>query len=349
MVRFSDIQGIRDKGAGEESSSLPETEEKRFRSGIADGSEQEKPSGVLVSEGFEPEVELCYEKFVRAAVNVRDQVTGGQAVNVSPILADFHDVIERDLPEKLYAYAMSAGKYEEHEEEVFIHSVEVTFACLLMGKEMEYGAKNLLELGLSAFLENVGMYAVPRAILQKEIKLEASEVERIKQHPELSFQILSRLGKKYAWLAETALQVHERADGSGYPKGLKGGEISEPASIIGLADTYIAMSRKRPYRERFLQTEAIKFILKDAKKQFPARVLKAFLNCFSLFPLNAYVKLNNKSIGRVVGTEKNQPLRPTIEVIYDNLGKKPEKREIIRLSRSPLLYVVETLDGRDFA
>jgi HD-GYP domain-containing protein (c-di-GMP phosphodiesterase class II) len=255
-----------------------------------------------------------------------------------------HYIVEHDLIEGLYACAMSAP---DDYEEVFIHSVEVAFASLLVGRGMGYDVKRLLELGLAAFLENVGMYTVPGAILQKQSKLEESELERIKQHPEISYQILSRLGERYRWLAEVAQQVHERADGSGYPKGLRGEDISELASIIGLTDTYVAMVRKRPYRDKFLQPDAIKFILKEAKSQFPARILKAFLNYISLFPLHTCVKLNNRSIGRVISTNKNQPLRPTVELIYDSLGKKIEKRELIRLSDNPLLYVVETLDEKE--
>ena len=345
MVRFSEIQAIRNKGTGRENSSLPRKEEEALRSSDANRREEEKPLGVLASEGRDREAKSSYEKFVLTSMNVKEQVTREQDISLPPIVADLEYVIEHDLVERLYAYAMAAP---DECEEAFVHNVEVTFAGLLIGKGMGYDAKSLLELGLSAFLENVGMYTLPGTILLKETKLEEAEVERIRQHPEISYRILSRLGKKYLWLAETALQVHERADGSGYPKGLKGGEISEQASIIGLVDTYIAMSRERPYRERLL-TETIKSILKEAKNQFPVGVLKAFLNAISLFPLNAYVKLNNKSIGRVVGTEKNQPLRPTIEVVYDNLGKKPEEKEIIRLSDNPLLYVVDTLDEKELA
>jgi HD-GYP domain-containing protein (c-di-GMP phosphodiesterase class II) len=277
-------------------------------------------------------------------MGVRDTVASGEGISPSPILADLHDVLERDLVERLYTHAMSAP---DDYEEVFIHSVEVTFASLLVGKGLGYDTKRLLELSLAAFLENVGMYTIPGVVLQKQTKLDESEVNRIRQHPEMSYQILSRLGEKYRWLAEVAVQVHERADGTGYPKGLKGGEITELASIIGLVDTYVAMIRKRPYREKFLEADAVKFILKEAKPQFPVRVLKAFLNQISLFPLNTYVRLNNKSVGRVIATEKNQPLRPTVELSYDGMGNKLEKKEIVRLSDNPLLYVLETLDERE--
>jgi HD-GYP domain-containing protein (c-di-GMP phosphodiesterase class II) len=344
MVRFSDIKGITGRGVDREDSSFPKaTEDRSWLSDSPIRQEGEALDAVLLDQD-DPEVRSYYEKFVRTAMAVRDKVTSGEGINPSPILDDLHDVLEHGLVERLYRHAMSAP---DDYEEVFIHSVEVTFACLLVGKGMGYDTKRLLELGLAAFLENVGMYTIPGAVLQKQSKLDESEVSRIRQHPETSYQLLSGLGEEYRWLAEVAAQVHERADGTGYPRGLKGGEISDLASIIGLVDTYVALIRKRPYRDKFLQPDAVKFILKEAKSQFPVRVLKAFLNQISLFPLNTYVRLNNKSIGRVVATEKNQPLRPTIELAYDGLGNKLEKKEFIRLSENPLLYVLETLDERE--
>ena len=203
-----------------------------------------------------------------------------------------------------------------------------------------------MELGLAAFLENVGMYVVSDAILGKEGPLDEEEMAVIKGHPEGSRQILSSLGEDYQWLGEVALQVHERSDGSGYPKRLKGEQISETASIIGLADTYVAMIKRRPYRDKYLQTDAIKLIIKEEKGLFPTRVLKVFLDHISLFPVNTLVRLNNKSVGRVISTDHNQPLRPIIELIYDGEGKKLKDRQVIRLCDNPLLHIQESIDER---
>jgi len=155
------------------------------------------------------------------------------------------------------------------------------------------------------------------------------------------------MGKRYRWLADVVLQVHERSDGSGYPRGLKGGEISELASIIGLLDTYVAMIKQRPYRDKFLQSYAVKFLINEAKGLFPGKVLKVFLDQISLFPVHTHVRLNNKSIGLVLSTNKSQPMRPVIQLLYDSQGHKIEKKEIIRLSDNPLLYIVEGIDEKD--
>jgi HD-GYP domain-containing protein (c-di-GMP phosphodiesterase class II) len=348
MVRFSEIKEIWDKKGPKDTAPSREGRADEFRLSETALSEFSKREDLVAEERSvgrdSADVVVLYEKLTRLAKDVQEKVTSDQGISPTPILADLHTVIDRDLVKPLFEYAMSKpGDWKD----VSIHSVEVTLASLMVGKGMGYDKKKLLEVGLAAFLENVGMYRIPEGILQKPTKLETDEIDRIREHPETSANVLSRLGERYGWLAEVALQVHERADGSGYPKGLKGSEISEIASILGLVDAYVAMIRKRAYRERILQPDAIRFILKEAKVQFPTKILKAFLNSISLFPFNTYVKLNNKSIGRVIATDRNHPLRPTVEMLYDGLGNKPERREIVRLSDNPLLYIVETVDERD--
>ena len=229
---------------------------------------------------------------------------------------------------------------------MLLHTVRVTIACLKIGRGLGYDTKGLLELGLAAFLENVGMYKIPDFIPKKKEKLKKEEISIIKQHPSVSYQILSNLGRRYGWLADVALQVHERTDGSGYPKGLVGEEILEMASIIGLLDTYSAMTEEKPYRDKFLQSHAVNFIIKETKKLFPPRILKIFLNQISLFPVNSFIRLNNQSIGRVVSTDENQPLRPTIEILFDGRSKRVQEREVIRLAENPLLYIIESIDEK---
>ena len=343
MVRFSDIINLKD-GPEEEKKSPEEggDEEKLWLSDTQilkvkeEDVVKEKPATSHVS--FE--IVTYYEKFLERAMDVRERVMDEQGISPSPILSDLHYVIEKDFSDELYEYAMSA---QEDYDEILIHTIDVTFTAMRIGKGMDYDTKKLLQLGLAAFLENVGMYRIPDGILKKRGKLETIELGVIRKHPGDSADILSQMGKRYQWLAETALQVHERADGSGYPKGLEGEEISELAAIIGLADTYAAMIKTRPYRKKFIQTDAVKFIVKEAKGLFPPRILKVFLNQISLFPVNTLVRLNNKSIGRVLSTDKNQPLRPTIALLFDAKGDKLRKGEITGLSENPLLYIVESI------
>ena len=347
MVRFSDIIKVGDN-------SQDKDESREGRIGGEDVLRMETPGfeakeeapfvETLEQEVPGPGVSRYFETFLKRAADIRERVRKDQGISPSPILADLHQIINQDLVDGMYEHAMS---HPDQRGGFVAHSVDVTFACLRIGRGLDYELERLLKLGLAAFLENVGMYKIPEGILSKEGRLEDTETAIIRKHPKAGSEILSRMGIRYEWLAEVALQVHERWDGSGYPHGLKGPEISEMASIIGLVDTYMAMIKKRPYRDRILPPDAIKSIIKEAKGLFPPRILKIFLNQMSLFPVNTCVKLNNKSVGRVVSTDENQPLRPTVKILYDGLGNRLGRHETVRLAENPLLYITESLDDRD--
>ena len=290
------------------------------------------------------EVVSYYEELLECARDIRARVTADSTIDPLPVLSIIHTVTATDLTDEMYAYAMSSSSDNNG---LPGPVMEVTFASMKVGEGMGYEGKELIKLGLTAFLENVGMYRIPESVLTKEGKLDEAEVGAIKSHPMVSYKILAGMGEKYLWLAKLALQIHERYDGSGYPKGLKGDAISEVASIIGLTETYIAMIKRTPYRDPYSQTDAVKFLIEDAKRQFPIKVLKAFFNEISLYPVNTYVRLNSGAIGRVLSTNKRRPLRPRIALLYDSQEKKLLHSRLIDLSEDPLFYIVESMDEKD--
>jgi HD-GYP domain-containing protein (c-di-GMP phosphodiesterase class II) len=283
-------------------------------------------------------------RFIETAKTIGDQVRNDEVIDPSPVFNDLNGIIKKDLVEKLYEYTMC-----ELEERDMIprHSVDVTFVSLMIGKGMSYEPKKQLVLGLAAFFANVGMNKIPDNILEKDGKIDKSEKKIIRNYPKDSFEILNRLDKKYKWLSEIALQVYERSDGSGHPNGLKGKEINKLASIIGLVNVYVEMIRDRLYGDNLDQTDAIKYIVDEAKDLFPRKIRKAFLDQVTLFPINSYVILNNQSIGRVLRTNKKWTLRPTIELLYNSQGDKLEKPKKIRLMENPLLYIKCSVNPND--
>ena len=358
MVRFSEFLGIKDKRRHRVPPSEKGFQIQKLRMsdlqvmGMDDISEdttqdtqEQEPSDVFLADRHTEKVREYFNELVKKAKDIRSKVKKNQEITHSPVLSILHNIIDEDLIDQLYEYALLVPYHKG----LPLHSVSVILACLKVGRGMGYNIEKLLKLGLAAFLENVGMYQVPDRILEKRGELSTEEMATVRKHPENSARILGRMPQAFQWLAEVTLQVHERWDGSGYPKGLKGEQISEFASIIGLVDTYMAMIRNRPHRTKYVQTEAVKDIIELGQGKFAPRVFKEFLDQISLFPVNTCVKLNNNSIGRVLSTDKAQPLRPTIEILYDGLGQKTEKRKIIRLSKTPLLHIVEAIDEKELA
>ena len=299
------------------------------------------PSGVGV---WSQETMKLAQSLMEAARTVGDQVRRDEVIDPSPVSKVLQLIVNQDLIEELYEYTMCDL---QDKDTIPRHSVHVTLISLMIGKGLDYDRKMQLVLGLSAFFSNVGMYNIPDDILNHKGKLGKGERKIIRDHPLKGHDILKNVEKRYQWLSEVALQLHERSDGSGYPKGLIGKEINPLASIIGLVDLYVEMISNRPYRDKFDQTDAIKYIVNEAKDFFPRKVRKIFLDQVTLFPINSYVILNNQSIGRVLRTNKKWTLRPTIELLFNSQGDKLEPPRVLRLMENPLLYIKGSVDPND--
>ena len=287
----------------------------------------------------------AYHKELLALANqVKSSVQNNETMDISSVIRHLRHIIDNDLIELLYYSLVFEGDKESAMAE---HAIEVTSFSLLVGVGMGYDKKRLLPLAMVAFLHDVGMYKITPAILRKKGTLSEREFEEIKRHPEISAGILSEFGDKFAWLANLSLQIHERVDGTGYPRGLKEDKIHEFAFIIGLVDMYSAMIKDRPYRGRIEKTRAMKSIISSSKGKFPAKILKVFLNQISLFPVGSHVKLNDRSAGRVISTNPEFPLKPIVEILYDHVGNKLKTPRIVDLSQQPLLYITESVDERE--
>src|SRR5690554_2691985 len=156
------------------------------------------------------------------------------------------------------------------------HSNRVAHICIEIGKALDMKKHELALLEAIASLHDIGKIAIDEAILNKPGKLNEEEWEIIKTHPEIGYRIISH-APEYAEIAEDILSHHERYDGTGYPRGLKGDEIPIRARIIAIADAYDAMISNRPYRKALTKEEAIEEIKKCSGTQFDPKLVEIFL------------------------------------------------------------------------
>ncbi len=225
-------------------------------------------------------------------------------------------------------------------------SVNVAIYAIKMAENLGFSKTRQVEIGMVGLLHDIGMAKISDALIYKQ-NLTDDEFLVFKERPKYGFDILQSFNKDYAYLAECTLQIHERADGSGYPLGLQADEINEYAQIIGLVDIYEALIHARPQREKILHFYAVKEIIKTGKDKFQNRFLKALLNTFSIFPLNSYVRLNSGAIGRVTRTYPDQPMRPKVQIIYDSQSKRILMERFINLPENSLLYIVDSVSEQE--
>jgi HD-GYP domain-containing protein (c-di-GMP phosphodiesterase class II) len=229
------------------------------------------------------------------------------------------------------------------------HMLNTAVCAIKIGQGAEYRVEELSWIGLAGCVHDVGMVVVPRRVLDKPEPLSDEETALIRRHPDMGYRILAALGPEYEWLANTALQEHEREDGSGYPRGLQGREIHEYAKIVGLADAYEALTHSRPYRHRRGPFEVVKHLVSSDRAKFPDRALKGLIRGLSAFPVGSFVRLNSGEIARIAATNTAFPLRPVVEVLVGPRGERLAAARRMDLSANTLLYIVEACSPPQFA
>jgi putative nucleotidyltransferase with HDIG domain len=154
------------------------------------------------------------------------------------------------------------------------HERRVSELATAIGAEMGMDGEALEALRLAGLIHDIGKIAVPAEILAKPGRLSEVEFNLIKQHPASGFEILAAIdfGRP---VAEMVYQHHERLDGSGYPRGLKGEDILPEARILAAADVLEAMSSHRPYRASLGMEPALAEIRAYAGVKYDAEVVAA--------------------------------------------------------------------------
>jgi putative nucleotidyltransferase with HDIG domain len=172
------------------------------------------------------------------------------------------------------------------------HCSKTSNYALKLGCSVGLNEEELSLLEISATLHDVGKINVPDAILLKPSGLTDEEYEIIKKHSTWGAEIVEEFfeEEKAATLAETIRHHHERYDGAGYPKGLKGEEIPFFSQIISVADAYDAMTSNRTYRKAMEMERAVEILKEEKGKQFHPSLVDAFINMIFPSPSTTFAK-----------------------------------------------------------
>lgn len=227
---------------------------------------------------------------------------------------------------------------------LYRHSLNVCVYTLFLGQIYGYSKEELTVLGLGAILHDIGKTKLPIDLLNKPSQLSDEEYNQIKQHTLYGFQMLKDEPGIPLKAAHCAFQHHERINGTGYPRGLKGEEISEFARWIAIADAYDAMTTHRVYRPAMLPHQALEVLYTGCGEWYEKSKLELFRDHVAIYPLGMTVKLSTGEEGVVAKIHKDVPQRPVIRVLTDPIGvdlKYPYDLDL----RNQLSVVITNVDG----
>ncbi len=160
------------------------------------------------------------------------------------------------------------------------HSKRVTMYTELICEKCKLSEDEKEIIKNASLLHDIGKIGIKDSILQKEGKLTPEEYEHIKEHAQLTHNILGKvyISKNFRDVAEIASSHHEKFDGTGYYKGLKGDEIPLGGRIIAVSDVFDAITSKRHYRDKMKIQDALKIIIDGKNKHFDENIVNAFMN-----------------------------------------------------------------------
>ncbi len=160
---------------------------------------------------------------------------------------------------------------------VFSHSVGVCSLSVVLAMDLDYSDDELKALAAGALLHDVGKMYVDDKIWQMPRRLTDEEFAQVRKHPGFGYQMLRRFPQVDERAARVAHEHHERYDGLGYPRGIKGEEIHPFARIVSVVDVFDALTSKRPYREAWSVERALALIYEESGRAFGQLEAEAFL------------------------------------------------------------------------
>ena len=208
------------------------------------------------------------------------------------------------------------------------HCLRVGILAITFGRFLDFPEKDLQTLGMCGMLHDVGKMKIPNDVLNKPGALSPEEWQLMRQHPEFGHQLLQEQQELDPVVLDAALSHHERLDGTGYPNGVSGLNISLFARLISIVDAYDAMTSDRPYMRGRSTAEALKILYKCSGNQFDGSLVEVFIRMIGIYPSGSLVELDNGEIAVVVSSRPNRKLQPVVEVVRDENGNSCEPRVI---------------------
>lgn len=227
------------------------------------------------------------------------------------------------------------------DESSYYHVVNVMALSLLLGKEMKLSDIEMHHLGVGAILHDFGHLKIPDKILRKASPLTDPERKVYQAHARFGAELARKIGSLPEAVVEILQHHHEREDGSGYPEGLAGYEISKLAKIVAIADAYDEYCNGAHRVQLFTPFEAMSLMYSKEKHKYDERILALFISRMGIYPPGTLVKLSNNRVAGVTAVNPKALLKPQV-VVYDREIPK-EEAIILDLNEEEDLTILESL------
>jgi putative nucleotidyltransferase with HDIG domain len=266
----------------------------------------------------------------QAVTSMFKEARMGKAVdagNARKLVEEISDSVTRN-PGAL----ISLARLKTADDYTYMHSVAVCALMIALGRQLRLDEALIRRLGIAGLLHDLGKAMMPLEVLNKPGKLTDEEFRIMKSHPEEGCKLLRESQGVDEITFDVVLHHHEKTDGSGYPKGLKDGEISLYAKMGAVCDVYDAITSNRPYKAGWDPAESLRKMAEWANGHFDPTVFQAFVKSLGIYPIGSLVRLGSGRLGIVVDQSPKSLLTPRIKVFFSTRSLARIPPELIDLS-----------------
>lgn len=288
-----------------------------------------EPTSVAVE--IERATRICKDA-QQAVVAMFEEVRMGRSVDVGgakQLVEEITDSVVRNP-----GAIVSLARLKSVDDYTYMHSVAVSALMVSLAKQLGFEDEQIHIAGLAGMFHDMGKALVPLNVLNKPSQLTPAEFATMRRHPEDGLAILKSGAQLDPIVLDVCLHHHEKMDGSGYSKGLKGDQISLHAKMASVCDVYDAITSNRPYKAGWDPAESLRKMASWANGHFDQTVFQAFVKSLGIYPVGSLVRLRSGRLGVVVEQCKASLTTPCVRVFYStNAGMRIEP-ELVDLART---------------
>ena len=291
--------------------------------------EQRALAPVSMGAELERAAKICF-KSKQAVISMFQEARMGKAVDIGgarQLVEDISDSVSRN-PGAL----ISLARLKTVDDYTYMHSVAVCAMMVGLAKQLGLDESQTRLAGMAGLMHDIGKALMPMEVLNKPGKLSPAEFNVIKTHPSKGHRLLLTGRDVDPLILDVCLHHHEKTDGSGYPKGLKGDEISLFAKMGAVCDVYDAITSNRPYKSGWDPAESLRKMAEWTSGHFDAKVFQAFVKSMGIYPIGSLVKLTSGRLGVVVEQTGKSLTTPSVKVFFSTKSNLRIPPEVIDLS-----------------
>lgn len=233
---------------------------------------------------------------------------------------------------------LGLSRLKRWDEYTYTHSMNVALYATLLCKYMGGSDALAEEAGVSGFFHDIGKLFIPQEIINFPGKLNEEQFQLIRKHPQYGESYGQELSSLSTAVRRGILEHHEKYDGTGYPYGKKGAEISQIGAMLLVADIYDALSSRRSYKPPMSPGDALSCMYRERGNAYAPGMLESFIKAVGVYPPGCMVRLNDNSVA-VVTEQTTSSLQPQVVVLLDGRGAPLNPPVLLDLSRNSKLVI----------